>query len=162
MDLSELMSHLSTMEPAELVKVRKTVDMLLGGADSAPDTWSGHVWAALCKSLKARGLRLPHYSAIASSPDKKRKLADGAEAIREFLEKATGQTDEHRLRSSLPFVIDTCVRRMERSPAPMSASVVLNRLTDFPAYVASAFPGCAASPAQFSMIRSLHSRSGNV
>lgn len=162
MSLEEIMAQLSTMGPADLVKVRKTVDMLLGGADDAPDTWSGHVWAALCKALKGRGLRLPHYSAVAASPDKKRRLAEGSDAIRCFLEKATGHTDEHRLRSSLPFLVETCVKRLERGTAPMSTSVVLNRLADFPAYISNAFPGCAASPAQFSMVRALHSRAGGV
>jgi hypothetical protein len=162
MSLSDILSQLSALEPSQLVKVRKTVDMLLGGADDAPSSWDGHVWAALCNAFRSRGLRLPHYSAVQSSPDKKRKLAEGADAIRSFLEKATGETDEHRLRTSLPFLVDTCVKRMQRGNAPMSASVVLSQMANFPAYMVNAFPGCASSPAQFSMVKALFSKSSGV
>lgn len=136
--------------------------MLLGGAEDQPSTWDAYVWSSLRKSLSLRGLRLPAFSAVQSRPDNKRKLAEGADAIRAFLERATGDTDEHKLRSSLPFIVDTCIRRMEKGNAPMSASVILNRLPDFPAYVVSAFPGCNASPAQFSMIRTLFQRKSSV
>jgi hypothetical protein len=107
-------------------------------------------------------LRLPHYSAIQASPDKRRKLALGAEVIREFLQFATREQDEHRLRVSLPFVMGVVISRMERGNAPMSASVMLNRLPDMPAYVTAAFPGCTASPQQFSMVRALFSQRGSV
>lgn len=162
MSVNEILAQLTMLEPAQLLKVRKTVDMLLGGTEEAPDTWPGHVWAALRKSFAQRGLRLPHYSVVQSAPDKKRKLADGADAIRDFLAKATGETDEHRLRVSLPFVVETSVRRLARGNAPMSASVVLNRLVDFPAYMVNAFPGCSSSPRQFSMVRALFSKSDPV
>ncbi len=156
------MSQLSAMSPADLMKVRKTVDMLLGGADADPSSWEGHVWSALRKCLGAKGLRLPHYSAIQASPDKKRRLAAGAAAIRTFLETATQQTDEHRLRTNLAFVMDVCVQRLEKGSAPMSTSVLLNQLPDFPAYVVNAFPGCSANPRQFSMVRALFSRRPGV
>ena len=162
MDLNTILAQLTMLEPTDLLKVRKTVDALLGGADEQPDTWAGHVWAMLRKSLGKRGLRLPHHSAVQASPDKKRKLSSGAQAIREFLELATGETDEHRLRTNLAFVVETAVRRMERGNAPMSTSVLLNRLTDFPAYVINAYPGCHASPQQFLTVRALFHRSSSV
>ena len=162
MSLPDLLAQLSELGPADLLRVRKTVDLLLGDAGTAPSSWDGYVWSSLCKSLKGRGLRLPHYSSVQASPEKRRKLAEGSEAIRDFLAKAMGQDDDHRLRTALDFVMDVCVKRMERGNAPMSSSVMLNRLPDFPAYVHSAFPGGAASPNQFMMIRRLHSQHRGV
>ncbi len=160
--LADIVSQLSAMGPADLLKVRKTVDMLLGEADAAPSSWDGHVWDALRKCLGAKGLRLPHCSAIQASADKKRRLSAGALAIREFLESATRQTDDHHLRTNLAFVMDVCVQRLEKGNAPMSTSVLLNQLPDFPAYVASAFPGCSANPKQFSLVRALFSQRRSV
>ena len=162
MQLSELLTELAGLDAAQLLKVRKTVDMLLGGVDDVPDTWDAQVWDAVSKSLKTRGLRMPAFTAVQSNPDRKRRLADGADAIRQFLQVATRETDDHKLRPSLAFVAETCVRRMEKGKAPMSAGVVLNRLTDFPAYMVHAFPGCNASPNQFSMIRTLFHKKPTV
>ena len=162
MELSELMTQLAGLDAAQLMKVRKAVDMLLGGVDDVPDTWDAQVWDAVSKSLKRRGLRLPAFTAVQSNPDRKRRLAYGADAIRQFLQVATRETDEHKLRRSLAFVAETGVRRMEKGRAPMSASVVLNRLSDFPAYMVHAFPGCNASPNQFSMIRALFHKNPSV
>tara|TARA_R100000951_G_scaffold114960_1_gene121527 strand:+ start:28257 stop:28748 length:492 start_codon:yes stop_codon:yes gene_type:complete len=162
MSIAELLSHISALDSESLMKVRKTVDMLLAGTDEGPSTWDGYVWDAVRKSLSSRGLRMPAFSAVQSNPDKRRRLASGAEDIRVFIEHATGQQDEHRLRTSLPFVVETAVRLVEKGQAPMLPTVILNRLPDFPAYVVNAFPGCNASPSQFLMVRSLFSKSSPV
>jgi len=155
MKLTDLLAEISTLDPSQLVRVRKTVDLLLGGADQQPDAWDSYVWDALRKCLKDRGLRLPVFSAIQANPDKKRKLAEGADAIRFFLQKAMQEDDDHRLRVAIPFVVSTSVSRMVKGNAPLSTSVLLNQLASFPAYTANAYPGCASNPAQFSMIRAL-------
>jgi hypothetical protein len=155
MKLSDLLNEISALDPDQLVKVRNTVEMLLAGADAVPDTWDSYVWFALRKCLEGKGLRLPALSAIQSNPDKKRKLSAGADAIRFFLERAMGETDEHRLRVAIPFVVSTSVGRMAKGNAPLSTSVLLNQLVSFPAYTSNAYPGCSSSPEQFSVIRKL-------
>jgi len=162
MHLNDLLSEITALDLPSLKKVESLVETLLGDQDQS-DEWESVVWNSLrnCSSSE-HALPLAPYAKVASVSKQRKLLRDGSEVMLEFLSRVTGDTHPARLRPSLNFVVSVGVRHMQRRNIPLTINTLLQTLPSFPAYLANAFPGSTATPAQFSMIRTLHAKKRSV
>lgn len=157
MSLPEILSAVSALAPADLERVRKYCETLIGDeadSGSASTSWPAIVWDEVARQLKRRGVP-GRPSRLVLTGKNRQSLEEATEPMREFLTRVMGTEDVLKLRLGLPLLIDAGLGSMERRGQSLVVNLIGAVMRDFPALAVAAYPGIQ-SPSHFRMIYRLH------